>query len=229
MKCRDAIPSSWVDHLTDAPVGLGLDLATSAKGTSNPSVLAATQKEGRIYRVRLIVSFKTENPDVTREVVKLVCEDILRKSINIRKLSVDASNEVFFARQLKTFIQNLCSATLVKGGEKIKHNGIEMDAKTLLGHLYVNAIEDGQVELPLGDFIFDDHRLVKNDRGGFITDLGKNGQHGDTFDAVKLSIWSLVKGGGKVQAQAITQKSLRTGLIGSLSDRFRKLKKTLST
>ncbi len=233
MTPREAIPKSWTDHLTDAPCGLGLDLATSDKGTSNPSSLAVTQREGRIYKERLIVSWKTADPDVTTAITKMVIEDIIELNLNIRRLAIDASNEVFFARQLKKALRHLCSCVLVKGGEKLKHEGEEMDAKTLIGHIYVNAIEDGQVELPIGSFIYDDHRLVKSDRGSFQTDTGKNGQHGDTFDAGKLSIWALIKGSGKVEAFAVgpgsKSKPLRKGLFGSLRDRFSRRTNQLNT
>lgn len=233
MTPREAIPQAWTDHLTDAPIGLGLDLATSDKGTSNPSSLAVTQKEGRIYKVRLLISWKTSDPDVTTAIVKLVINDILKANVNIKRLSIDASNEVFFATKLKKDLRGLCQSVLVKGGEKLKHDGLEMDAKTLLGNLYVNALEDGQVELPSGSFIMDDHRLVKSDRGSFQTETGKNGQHGDTFDAVKHSIWGLIRGGGKVQATAVgpgsKNKAQRPGVIGSLRNRFSRKTNRLSS
>lgn len=225
MTPREAIPSSWVDNLTDNPVGLGLDLATSDKGTSNPSSLAVTQKVGTLYKIRLIVSWKTEDPAVTKAIVRLILDDIIKAGLRPKRLSIDASNEVFFAREIQKDLKNICSVSLVKSGVKIKHDGHELDAKTLIGNLYVNAIEDDLVELPTGDFIFTDHRLVKRERGSFQTETGKGGQHGDTFDGAKLSIWSLVKGGGKVKAQAVDitgkDKPLRRGLIGAIGNAIR--------
>lgn len=220
MTPREAIPNTWIDFLTNHKIGLGIDLATSDKGTSNPSSLTVTQKVGRVYKVRLLVSWKTEDPDVTKAVVKMVLEDIRLAGFRAKRLSIDASNEVFFARQLKKFLRGHCSVTLVKGGEKIKYDGHELDAKTILGNLYINELEDGNIDLPENNFIFTDHRLVKRDRGSFVTETGKAGQHGDTFDSTKLSIWSLIKGGGKVKADAVDttgkRKGRRKGVIGPI-------------
>lgn len=226
MTPREAIPTSWTDYLTDHSVGLGLDLATSDKKGSNPSSLSVTQKVGRVYKVRLLVAWKTEDPDVTKAITSLVINDIIHAGKSARRLSIDASNEVFFARELKKLLRSKCAVSLVKSGENIKHDGHELDAKTIIGNIYINALEDGQVELPEGTFIATDHRLVKRDRGSFTTDTGKGGQHGDTFDSTKLSIWSLIKGGGKVQAQAVDttgkKKSQRRGVIGPIGNFMRR-------
>ena len=220
MTTREAIPKSWIDHLGNGSLGLGTDLATTEKGTSNPSALAVTEQVGQRYLVRLLLAWKTADPDVTTAIIGHVLDDIAAANCRPKKLSIDASNEVFFATALKKKFQNKCPVILVKGGEKVKYKGEEFAAKTLLGNLYVNAIEDGLVSLPDGDFIRDDHRLVNREKGTFTTETGKNGQHGDTFDAVKHSIWALLVGGGRVQANAVDitggNKPKRPGLIGPI-------------
>lgn len=230
MTPREAIPQSWTDHLTDGDIGLGLDLATSDKKTSNPSSLTVTQKIGRQFKTRFNVSWKTDDPAVTTAICELILDDLLKIGKKAKRLSIDASNEVFFAKELKKKFSKYCQIKLIKSGQNIKHDGHELDAKTLIGNIYINLIEDGLLDLPNSKFLFDDHRLVKRDRGSFTTETGKNGQHGDTFDSGKLSVWSLIKGGGSVSAQAVdtsgkAHSKSRPGLMGPISKGYRNKQK----
>jgi hypothetical protein len=212
MTPRSAIPSSWADRLTDGPISLGQDLATTERGTSNPSGLAVQQRVGRQVMTRLMVSWKTSDPSVTRQVLAAVLDDIEAKRMKPRRLVVDASNEKFFASDLRKQFGGRVAVELIGGNNKIKFRGEELDAKTLLGNLYVSAIEDGFLLLPGGEWIMLDHRLVKREAGGFQTDTGPNGEHGDTFDAGKLAYYGLQSTSGTVRAEA-----LQVGSFGGMN------------
>ncbi len=227
MTPREAIPKSWTDYLTEGVIGVGMDLATTANKTSNPSSITVTQKVGNIYHTRLVVSFKTADPEVSEEMLKIILQDIAAIS-RTRRICLDASSEIFFATKLKKKILKFATVELVKGGSKVSYKGEEMNSKTLLGNIYVNLFEDGLITLPLGDWLRDDHRLVTKDRGSFLTLLGRNGEHGDTFDSGKLSIWAIEKGSGRARATATAvgsmggkSQNLRPGLIGPIGKKMK--------
>jgi hypothetical protein len=209
---RQAIPSTWADRLTDGPIALGYDIATTERGTSNPSALNVQQRDGRRVLTRLIVSWKTRDPAVARQVLKAVLDDIEERRMKPRRLVIDASNEKYYAADVRTLLAGRVAVELVGGNQKIEFRGESLDAKTLLGNMYVSAIEDGFLLLPAGDWIMLDHRLVMREGGGFVTNLGPNGEHGDTFDGGKLAYWGLNSSGGPVKADAIQVGSFGGGV-----------------
>lgn len=218
---RDAVPRSWTDFLGSGSIGVGMDLGTTEKGTSNPSAITVAEQDGRVFKGRLVIAWKTSNPDISQEILRLVLADLEDFGNGAKRVCLDASNEVFFCQTLKKALSRYAPFTLVKGGEKITYQGEDHQAKTLLGNLYVNALEDGLWTLPPGEFIRDDQRLVARERGSFQTSTSNSGQHGDTFDSCKLSQWALIKGGGRVRADAVAvggghRKALRPGLIGPI-------------
>lgn len=226
MTLREAIPRSWTDYLTGGTIGVGKDLGTTENKTSNPSSITVTEQVGRMFHVRLVVTWKTSDPDVSEAILQCVMDDIAAAH-QCKRLCLDASNEIFFATKLKKKFILICSVELVKGGAKIDYKGESMDSKTLLGNLYINLFEDSLITLPLGNWLRDDHRLVTKDRGSFKTNLGRNGEHGDTFDSGKLSIWAIVKGGGRIRADACAVGSMgatkptRPGVIGPIGKKAR--------
>lgn len=222
MTPRAAIPRSWTDYLTDGLIGVGKDLGTTTNKKSNPSSITVVQKEGRIYHTRLNVTWKTNDPDVSEQMLECVLDDIKDAQKRIRRTCLDASNEVFFATRLKKKFVTFCPFDLVKGGEKVEHMNERMDSKTLLGNIYINLFDDALITLPLGDSIKNDHRLVMRDRGSFTTNLGRNGEHGDTFDSGKLAVWALESGSERIKADAMAvgglakNAPLRAGLVGPI-------------
>lgn len=210
MTPRQAISSEWAQRLTHGPLALGYDVATSEKGTSNPSALAVMQREGRICIARLIVSWKTREPAVARQIIAAALDDISHAGHKPRRLCIDASSEKFYAADIRTHFRARVATELVAGGQKLDFRGESLDAKSLLGNMYASALEDGLIFLPAGEWIEFDHRLVKREAGRFVTDLGPGGEHGDTFDAGKLSFWGL-QSGGTVRAHAA---QVGTGVSG---------------
>lgn len=211
MLIQDAIPNDWTSRLAGGPLGLGLDIATTDKKTSNPSALSVTEDCSPYFAARLMISWKTADPEVTKAIIDHVLDQIEAAKQRARRFCIDASNEVFYATTIKNHLAGRLPVELVKGGEKVTHKGEELTYKQLLGNLYINALDDGLYRLPTGGWIAYDHRLVKRDKGSFSTDLGKNGEHGDTFDGNKLAHWALVGGGGPVQASAASVGSFSKG------------------
>jgi hypothetical protein len=203
MTPRQAIPSTWADRLTDGPISLGYDIATTQKATSNPSALAVQQREGRKVLTRLLISWKTREPAVARQVVSCVLDDIEARRLKARRMVIDASSEKYYAADVRTMFAGRVAVELIGGNQKLEFRGESLDAKTLLGNLFVAAVEDGFLLLPAGEWVMLDHRLVMREGGGFVTNLGPNGEHGDTFDAGKLAYWGLNGSGGPVRADAI--------------------------
>lgn len=210
MTPRDAIPTSWADLITEGPLSLGYDVATTDKGKSNPSALTVMQQDGRISASRLVISWKTAEPEVARQVITAVLDDLAALKRKPRRLVIDASSEKYFAADMRTFVRKRVPVELIAGGQKLKFRNEELDAKTLLGNMFTSAMEDGFILLPAGEWIELDLRLVKRDAGRFVTDLGPSGEHGDIFDACKLAYWGLQSGGNNAEGV----KAVSVGGIG---------------
>lgn len=202
MTPRQAITKDWTRLLTSSPIGIGLDIGTTKKKTSNPSALVVTQPTGNGYAQRLVVSWKTNNEEITKAIFRLVLQDIKDHNRQAKRACLDASNEVFFAQGCRKEFIIYCPIDLVKGGETIEKNGEKYNYKTYLGNLYATQFEDGLMLIPDEKWLQDDHRRVLRDGGSFNTELGPNGEHGDTFDAGKLSLWALLQG-GRSEAAAV--------------------------
>lgn len=222
---RQALPKDWTRFLTGGPIGVGLDLATTANKTSNPSSLTVTQQEGHMIHTRLVIRWKTNDDRVTKAFVRLVLEDLAALNRKARALSVDASNEVFLCRQIKREFSKFCAVHLVASGAVTNWKGEEIAFKILLGNLYAALFEDGLITIPNLQWLIDDHRLVQRDKGSFKTELGPNGEHGDTFDSGKLSYWSLTrKGRADVHAAHVAN----SGALGTPSAVTTQLKNWLA-
>lgn len=202
MTPRDVIPVGWTQYLRAGSLTWGLDLATTEKAKSNPSSLVVTEKWGGLFIERLVLAWKTADEQVTLKILELMFDDVAATSRKFRSGAIDATNETFFAQTVKKTFRNFCAIYLVKGGEKLEHRGQEFDAKTLLGSLFVNAHTDNKIATPGASWIKDDRRLVKRNKGKFEADLGKEGQHGDTFDGGKLALYCQLKAGGRAEADA---------------------------
>lgn len=227
MTVRDAIPSSWTDYIKSGALGIGLDLGTTDKVTSNPTVIDVMEDYGGLLQERLIFSFKTRDEEVTEAVLDAIFSDLRNAGKRSRALAIDATNETFFAQKLAKRLRKHCAVYLVKGSENLTHAGETMTAKQLLGHLFANEHIDGRIATPSGPWVKDDRRLVKKVKGLFNADTDALGQHGDTWDAGKLARWAL-KSAGRVEAGGIavsskSGKPQRRGLLRPFAHLFRKL------
>jgi hypothetical protein len=203
VKVSDAIPKGWAGFIApDAPrLGLGLDLATTTKKKSNPSALALTQEIAPLYFVRLLLSWKTADPNVTREILRLVLNG-LPFSYHATRLCIDATSERFFAADLRDEFSGIVPVELVVASEATEYMGERMSFKQYTGNLLVNTFDDSHLAIPKEQFIQTDMRLVVRDRGTFDAEVDEDGRHGDTFDAVKLSLHALISKSGPAEAAA---------------------------
>lgn len=218
MTVRDAIPRAWLDHLTSGPVGVGFDIATTDGEHSNPASITVTQEVAGILYERLVLSWKTRDEAVAEAMILTVMLDLCDvRGIVIKGLSIDASNESFFAQRLVKVIRNAlsrrgrsCKFHLIKGNESLTFQNQTLPAKEMMGSLYVNAHTDGSIASPEAAFIKEDRRLVQRCKGKFITLTGKGGKHGDTFDSGKHARWALLSSGAAV-AEAVGVGSQASG------------------
>jgi len=215
LSIAEALPLGWLDHLTDnGRLGAGLDVATTERATSNPSALAIVEEVGLMYFVRLLMRWKTADPEVTKALIRLVARSLALRRRRLVKLCADATNERFFATDLRSDLAGLVPVELVISSEAISYRGEKMPTKTYLGNLYINTIDDACLALPEEKWISDDARQVVRDRGGFDAPVDKQGNHADGFDAVKLGLHSLIGRGGPAMASAAATGAMSRSPIG---------------
>lgn len=208
MTPRDAIPRHWLDFLVpDAPVGVGMDIATSDGPTSNPASITVSQAVGGLIYERLVISWKTRDEAVATAMLGTVLEDAKDARSQIRGICLDSSNERFFCQGLARKFHLYGRFQLIGGGENLTFQGQTLRAKELLGNLYVNAHTDGLLCSPEAPFLKEDRRLVQKSKGLFVTLTGKGGKHGDTFDSGKLARWALLSSGA-IAAAAVSLTTL---------------------
>lgn len=204
IRLQDLLPAGWLDVFDPQypRIGLGLDLATTTGEKSNPSGLAVTQEVGLMRMVRLLVRFKTDDPDVTTGLIELVHAGLRSRGLNARRLCIDATNERFFAVQLKRKLTGKLPVELVISSEKTTYLGEDMLWKVYLGNLLINTADDGYLALPGEQWVKNDLRQVVRDRGTFTAEVAEDGGHADCFDGIKLSLHALKAKGGRGDVKA---------------------------
>lgn len=182
------------DHGGRAPTGLGMDLATTEKGSSNPTAVAVVEEHGHDFIVRAVLVWKSKDPVVHRRRVRALIASLLvgHESHRPRRLCVDATNERLFAADLRDDLRPLLPVELIVGSERMEILGQEpMSTKQALGGKLVSLLDSNVLTLPPERYLREDWRLVKKERGQFVCDPDNHGRHGDTFDAVKLGVHAL--------------------------------------
>ncbi|HLP02119.1 MAG TPA: hypothetical protein VK163_08840 [Opitutaceae bacterium] len=214
VRLQDLLPSGWLDVFDPQypRIGLGLDIATTTGGKSNPSALAITQEVGLMRMVRSVVRFKTDDPDVTTGLIELAHAGLRSRGLNARRLCIDATNERFFAVQLKRKLAGKLPVELIISSEKTTYMGEEMLWKVYLGNLLINTADDGYLGIPPLDWLKNDLRQVVRDRGTFTAEVTEDGGHADCFDGIKLSLHALKAKGGRGDVKAAGPGTLGRGV-----------------
>ena len=197
---EDDLPPGWerLFDLSEGPIGIGADPATTEGEKSNPFGIAVTQRIAGRYVTKLIISFKSKDPKKPKGILYE-----LATKLHARAVAIDASSEVYWATEVREMLEGVCTVILVKNSERLDFMGERILYKTYLGLLLVNAIDEGQVDVPNAVEVKDDFRLVKKMKGGFDNTLDSaTGRHGDLFDGSKLSIHALIEGTEEVKADA---------------------------
>lgn len=186
-------------------VGIGFDVATTEKATSNPSSVTVMERAGADVIARAVIVWKTRDPGTAKKYLRGIvqCVNERAEGGRARRLCIDASNERYFATEVQTEFSGLVPVELVISGETVEQAGKEpITRKALLGNSYVARFDDNQIAIPPERYIKTDHRLVKRDRGSFTAELGPNGEHGDTFDSSKLADHALNSSEGAITSAA---------------------------
>lgn len=193
-----------VQNIADLGVwGAGYDIATTTNAKSNPSSLTLTQGKGNERRAKLIVRWKSANPDFSEQLVIKSLEALRHAGGSLQKICLDASNERYFASRMKTLLEAAgFSVDLIVSGEVIETGdpkAPKMRMKEKTGNLLVNTATDRNLALPPDKWVKDDFLLPKKEKGLFVCDVDPAGNHGDTFDSTKLSVLAL-ESSGSVEA-----------------------------
>lgn len=196
---------AWVsEHLTDGKVALGFDVASTTKAKSNPSSLAITEQHGAEFIVRGILNWKTWDPAVAEERLERAIRAVAARKAGgpAFGLAVDATGERLWCQGLRRKLGALVPVDLVIASETIELPGEpeKITLKQYQGGLLVGELDDNHLWLPPDRYIKEDFRLVKKEKGQFVCEPDVNGQHGDTFDAVKQTVWKLLKTGGGIKS-----------------------------
>ena len=197
----------WLEErvATEKRVGLGCDVATTTGQKSNPTVLAVMEEHGPDYVYRAALVWKTRDPDSARERLKAVLRVIAARSGGrARALALDATNEKYFAEDVRKELRAAVPVLLVVGSAAVEKAGLEAPTnwKEYLGSQYVALLEDNRLTLPPEAYFRADHRLVRKEKGRFVCEPDEEGRHGDTFDAGKLAIHALKDGAAVTRAVA---------------------------
>jgi len=235
ISASQAIPSDWALRCGGGALTLGYDVATTEKKSSNPSSLTVMEKLEGIHWERLVVRWKSEDPEAAYQMIASILD--ARPANDWRRLCIDATSERYHAQNTRKKFRGRLQVVLVVSSETIDWEKEKFSYKTLLGDLYVSAFEDGIIALPPEPFILGDHRLVKKQGGGYTTEVDEDGNHGDTFDSGKLAYWGHVLKGGPVRAQAVRVGNYgandplraRPGVIGPIGRMTGRPHWTLST
>lgn len=204
MIVSDVLPANWRDVFSrDYPrVGIGVDPATTTKKKSNPTGVAVIQQVGLSYFVRLLLRFKTSDPQVTTAILRELATG-LPHSLKVRRICILATNERFYAAQLKRELAGIVPVDPVIESEATVYLGENMLVKSYLGNQLVNTIEDGYLPLPDETWVKADLRQVVRDKGTFTAEPDENGNHADGFSATSAGLHALISKGGPAVADAV--------------------------
>ncbi len=211
-RITDCWPASWLSHVGQGTVGVGGDIATTTKGTSNPSAIAVVEKVRELFLVRALIRFKTADG--------AAYFSLLAQTLNLpgrrrpRAISLDATSERFFAAGVRDRLIGQCPVNLVVSSESTTYLGETMSFKVYLGNMLANLVSEGRVGIPGEEWLSADLRSVKRDGGSFSAELTEDGGHGDCFDAIKLAIHSIIGEGGPAEATAVAVGGLHAGEPG---------------
>lgn len=188
----------WLrENLGTGRLGLGVDWATTTKGTSNPTAVAVVEQVGAGYVARLIVAWKTADPAQAESLLRLIVRAAngRRAGGRARRLCQDATNERYHAENIRKALRPEVPVESLVGSTTIDRPGAEsITVKQFRCAELVHTLAENQLTLPPDRYIFADWRLVKKDRGDFSTEIDDDGRHGDTFDAVSFALYALRRG-----------------------------------
>lgn len=205
------------EHLGRGPVGLGWDVATTEKETSNPNGFTVLEQDGVEFIARVIFVWKTADPEIAEDRATRIVRAVRARPQGgpARRLCIDATNERYFATMMRKALAAEVPVELVIASETIEVPGGEepITMKQYLGGQLVGELDDNHLTLPPERYVKEDFRLVKKERGQFVCEPDAEGRHGDTFDGTKNALRAL-KMGGPFEYQPVERTAAeRKGLL----------------
>ena len=204
----DAALPALVSQLSNGPVGLGWDLATTTSETSNPSAFGVLEQRGVEFTLHMF-TWKTADPEVAMERARKIVLAVKSRKAGgpPRRLCVDATNERYFSQLVRNDLSHLLPVELVIGSETIEVPGREekITMKQFLGGQLVAELDDNHLTLPPERYLREDWRLVKKEKGQFVCEPDVDGRHGDTFDGGKLALRALRSSNGAITAEVLAK------------------------
>jgi hypothetical protein len=191
------------EHLGSGAVGIGVDVATTERESSNPTSITVMERDGLEPVAVLTLVWKTRDPAIARERIRRVVETVNQRKEGgrARRLAIDATSERYFAIEIQRFLGAMVPVELVVASETVELPGGEkMTKKSLLGSLWVAEIDDNRAVLAPERYLREDFRRVRKDKGTFVCEVGPNGEHGDTFDSHKLARHALISTQGALES-----------------------------
>ena len=197
-------------NLTTGIVGIGWDVATTEKQTSNPSAVTVMERVGNDNIARAIFIWKTADPRLAKERVRNILAAVKARPAGgrARRLCIDSTNERNFAADVRHEFRGEVYCELVVSSETVERPGLpNINRKQDLGEKLVGEFEDNHMAVPAARYIKEDFRLVRKERGQFTCEPDVMGRHGDTFDSTKLAFLAVIGNNGKtiVPPMAIAQ------------------------
>jgi hypothetical protein len=208
IKAADILPPGWRGVFAPAGrVGIGMDLGTTTKAKSNPTSIAVCQEVGLDVFARLIIRYKVDATklDVHEFLLRQIVEGLHSgSSVDLRvvRVCVDATSERYGAAELARRLRGLVPVAQIVASEGTEYRGQKMKFKEYQTNLYLHQIDDGRLALPDEQWVEDDARQVKTERGLFYADVDEEGNHADAFDATKQALHALRMYGGSGAAEA---------------------------
>jgi hypothetical protein len=199
---EDDLPSGWDAAIVPGlPTVIAQDPATTEKEKSNPTALVVAQRHPLFTAFPLVIRYRTADDRRQKALLREVVDGVRARKASLRRIGIDATNERYYAQQIKREFQQFCPVDLIVGSETARETEHEdaarrMNNKTYTGNLLVNELDDGRIALPPSRWLRDDWRLVIRSKGGFDNQVDSAGNHGDTFDGAKAAVYLLSKRGG---------------------------------
>lgn len=189
-----------LQHLGDGPVSIGIDLATTEKQSSNPTAVTVMELDGIDPVAVHTWVWKTRDPAIAKARIGRIVQAVNGRPLGgrARRGAIDGTNERYFAIEVQRELAHEIPIEVVINSETVQLPG-ERDTvtkKAWLGSQWVDAIDQNRAVLAPDRYLKDDFRRVKKVRGSFDSEVGPNGEHGDTFDSHKLAFHALNSTGG---------------------------------
>lgn len=209
--------------LGSGQVGIGNDVATTTKQTSNPTSITVLERNGVEFAAIAIITWKTRDPEIAEDRINRVVDAVKSRKDGgpAKKLCIDGTNERYFAARIKTNLGAKIPVEVIVSSETIHVAGIEddMNYKTYLGDKIVDELDDNHLALPPQKYIREDWRLPKKERGAYSCEADADGKHGDTFDSTKLALYALISRRGNVTKPHAPKNSKRYRVLEARRNR----------